>query len=230
MQYVTLPANPETRLTAKQWLTQQLYHNTDRVFASFPNDSDVFVHTEVHLTATHMELTEMFQRVANVPLQTFVKAYYTNIPSRAPEFVQLDHVEIQGNTRNYAASDMTDAYFNVVEAHFHEAGRCILVGRAIQNDDVLPRGDHVKAHQSMQWLDSRQLNATQILVRVYKATVVPVPPVELFPQLKSDLELTSLDEEALTAVFATEFRASVQATVDGFHDSCAKLIADMTIE
>ncbi|KAG9399583.1 hypothetical protein AC1031_011971 [Aphanomyces cochlioides] len=45
--HVTLVAQREARVQAKQWLVQQLYHNTDRAFSDFPalDNYDVFVET-----------------------------------------------------------------------------------------------------------------------------------------------------------------------------------------
>ncbi|KAF0696909.1 Aste57867_12370 [Aphanomyces stellatus] len=209
MQYVTLPAHPETRTTAKQWLTQQLYHNTDRVFASFPHDHDAFVHTEVHVAASHIETLEMFQVSVNLPLHLIVQGYYTDIQTRVPPSAKIDHSEVDGNTRNYRSNSMpSNAYFNVLEGHFHEANRCVLVARCLQDDETHARDRVVR--YSLQWMDSRQIDANETLVRVYKVHKGDIPRAEMM----LNMDVTALDDDALAIVLTNKLRTQAQESVE----------------
>ncbi|KAF0696911.1 Aste57867_12372 [Aphanomyces stellatus] len=152
MQFVTLPANAEARTTAKQWLTQQLYHNTDRAFSLFPHDHDLFVQTEIMLAESHVEITERSQIVVDLPLSTLIRIYFTNAHRRWLPVSKIDCVEIDGNTRKYHSSSVpAGMYFNVLEGHFHEAERCVLVIRYLQDDDRFERMEGSTMPFSLQW-------------------------------------------------------------------------------
>ncbi|KAF0696910.1 Aste57867_12371 [Aphanomyces stellatus] len=230
MQYVTLPAHPETRLTAKQWLTQQLYHNTDRVFASFPHDHDVFVHTEVHVAdASHIEITEMFQVIVDLPLHLIVQGFYTNIPTRVPE---IDHSEGDGNTQNYRSRCMQpNAYLNVLEGHFHEANRCVLVARYIQDDETCARPSHIDARYSLQWMDSRQVNANQTLVRVSKAHMGDIPRAEIAARLQCPLDaIASLDDDVLSNLLTSALRTQTRKNASTLPADFLALVANLSVD
>ncbi|KAG9399585.1 hypothetical protein AC1031_011973 [Aphanomyces cochlioides] len=61
--HVTLLSNGEARVRAKQWLVQQLYHNTDRAFATFPavDSSDEFVQSTAECAGEWVNSVETCQ-------------------------------------------------------------------------------------------------------------------------------------------------------------------------
>ncbi|KAF0696978.1 Aste57867_12309 [Aphanomyces stellatus] len=134
---VKLFASECSRTTAKQWLTQQLYSNTDRAFATFPHDTDDFACVDVSLTPSHINATEMSQAVFDAPLKTVLeitrrKRYWGEV------LAQLD-IESSGNTVLYRDPTQTGAnYWSALEGSFYEADRCVVVIRNIQDDETYP--------------------------------------------------------------------------------------------
>ncbi|KAF0718074.1 hypothetical protein As57867_001911, partial [Aphanomyces stellatus] len=161
--FVTLFANGEARNTAKQWLTQQLYYNTDRVFASFPTSQKEYINHTLRCYESQVQGTEAYQSIYKAPLKAVLAAQRSKLHWKRPMLAEMD-VELSGNTTLYRKLNRQAPYWNLLEGMFYEANRCVAVYRRIQDDETYTSAGCVE-HHALQWLDMRQVEPNQTLVR-----------------------------------------------------------------
>ncbi|KAF0692637.1 Aste57867_16302 [Aphanomyces stellatus] len=196
--FVALLASAESRSRAKQWLTQQLYHNTDRAFASFPTDvgTDDFVHCEYRFNQSQLHGSEMYQAMFNAPLKAVVAMQQRKLHWTRLDLGEFD-VERDGNTTLYRDVNEKEHYWNLLEGHFYEADRCVIVYRRIQDDEAYSsRGCY--EHHALQWMDIRQINPKQTLVRFFSLRTVMRPIDGWFPILLDAKHMLTDDTEMAT--------------------------------
>ncbi|KAF0719246.1 Aste57867_1169 [Aphanomyces stellatus] len=187
--FVTLLASAESRSRAKQWLTQQLYHNTDRAFASFPStavDGGDFTHCKYRFKDSELHGTDMYQAVFNAPLKVVLAAQQRKLlRKRWLDLGELD-IESEGNTAVYRNLDLQAMdYWNILEGVFYEADRCVVVYRRLQDDETYSsRGCY--EHHAMQWIDMRQLKPNQTIVRFMGVRTVMRPKADRQDMAVSD--------------------------------------------
>ncbi|KAH9088450.1 hypothetical protein LEN26_019498 [Aphanomyces euteiches] len=164
--HVTLVAQQEARVQAKQWLVQQLYHNTDRAFSDFPalDNYDVFVEAKSKCSGRWVNTVETCQVVwpysLEVIKQVFLLPQSQNILCNADNFA----VERDGNT--ILARGLYDEKYpwHTLRGHFHEADRFVAVQRSLNHDEAFEDLDDLNYHD-MEWIDVRRLSPTQCVVR-----------------------------------------------------------------
>ncbi|KAF0694394.1 Aste57867_14734 [Aphanomyces stellatus] len=201
---VTLFANGGERTTAKQWLTQQLYFNTDRAFATFPPiDTHDFIHTEAALTPSHLVSTEMYQTVYDAPLKCVLAAFRQKLHWRQPTRDEMG-METTGNTVLYRdpTARKSEHYWNLLEGSFYEADRCVVVSRRVQDDETYPNPNISFEQHAMQWTDLRQLSPTQTLVRFHSVRMVSEPVRSFLDWCNHDMLISMKENETDGAVAA----------------------------
>ncbi|CAK4095090.1 unnamed protein product, partial [Aphanomyces euteiches] len=123
--HVTLLSNGEARVQAKQWLVQQLYHNTDRAFSDFPalDNYDVFVEAKSKCSGRWVNAVETCQVVWPYSLEVIKQArglYDEKYP------------------------------WHTLRGHFHEADRFVAVQRSLNHDEAFEDLDDLNYHD-MEW-------------------------------------------------------------------------------
>ncbi|KAF0696908.1 Aste57867_12369 [Aphanomyces stellatus] len=209
--FVTLLSNGESRNKAKQWLTQQLYHNTDRAFGSFPTVFDPqedFFHYTLRFNGSHVQGTEAFQIMYNAPLKTVLAAQQMKVHWKrpiVPPLPELD-VEVAGNTTLFRdMTNRTDNYWNLLEGVFHEADRCVVVFRRIQDDETY-KSKECFEHYALQWMDMRRVGITQTLVRYLSVRSIHHPPEAVLRSLReSSLDARPPCDQWVSTVMASDF-------------------------
>ncbi|KAF0696979.1 Aste57867_12310 [Aphanomyces stellatus] len=201
--FVTLFANGEARNTAKQWLTQQLYYNTDRAFALFPHDTDDFADTMVSLTPSQMRATEFSQVIYDAPLKTVL-----NVTRRKLHWgysmAEMD-IETSGNTVLYRNQTEKTHYWNLLEGSFYEADRCVLVYRRIHDDETYSSASAYEQH-ALQWMDLRQIGPRQTLVRFSSMRMICSPAQATETWCNPDLKLPSTQDGSLVQAFSKDIQ------------------------
>ncbi|KAF0692636.1 Aste57867_16301 [Aphanomyces stellatus] len=215
--FVKLLASAESRSWAKQWLTQQLYHNTDRAFASFPLacGTDDIIQWDARFNDSVHHGTEMYQAVLNAPLKAVVAMKRRKLHWKYPPLEQMD-VEVDGNTTLYRNLNEKKHYWNLLEGHFYEADRCIVVFRRVQDDETYSSAGCYE-HHVMQWLEMRQITPNQTLVRLVGVRMVMAPYcdyvsdfLELSQPRASAMSASSTGTTAIDLDISRKFRADVQ--------------------
>ncbi|KAG9399318.1 hypothetical protein AC1031_011666 [Aphanomyces cochlioides] len=160
-QHVSLSEQPNSRKLGMEWAKQQMYHNTDAAFRTFPQSSphDEFVAFNIEVADEWVNFSESAQYVWSAPLEVarfMLRHHLKDIavgfntlnlvraelhPFRSPCFVQ-EAAEWTENTVLYrlkpplAPGDDSSTAVSTLQAHFHEADRCVFVERQIQGDDL----------------------------------------------------------------------------------------------
>ncbi|CAK4082673.1 unnamed protein product [Aphanomyces euteiches] len=132
-QHVSLSEQPNSRKFGMEWATQQMYHNTDLPSARFRN----------RLLMMSF-FSESAQYVWPAPLEVarFMLRHHLKDIAVGFNTVNLEAAEWTENTVLYrlklplAPGDDASTAVSTLQAHFHEADRCVFVERQIQGDDL----------------------------------------------------------------------------------------------
>ncbi|CAK4664427.1 unnamed protein product [Aphanomyces euteiches] len=173
---VTLLAHPSSRKLGKEWITQQLYYNTDSIFHQygFPAvDSGEFIDWDSQtISATSGDYT-IYRRQAETQdtldeavshidqtLLSVQGAYLRQKQEHASSTV----VEVEGNTKQFALVTPRREFVNLLCGEFFSPGRCVFVLQQILDDEACP---HAKFHQRnrMFWHDLQELPGGRTVVR-----------------------------------------------------------------
>ncbi|CAK4867886.1 unnamed protein product [Aphanomyces euteiches] len=128
-QHVSLSEQPNSRKFGMEWATQQMYHNTDLPSA---------------LADEWVSFSESAQYVWPAPLEVarFMLRHHLKDIAVGFNTVNLEAAEWTENTVLYrlklplAPGDDASTAVSTLQAHFHEADRCVFVERQIQGDDL----------------------------------------------------------------------------------------------
>ncbi|KAH9112483.1 hypothetical protein AeMF1_013188 [Aphanomyces euteiches] len=149
---VTLMANGAARLHAKQWLVQQLYHNTSQIFHNFPvtDASDEFTQIRAECSGPWVHIVERTQVLFPYPLED-IKRFFLHPQSQ--EIICLtDEIDVErdGNTV-LAHGRFNDAVgWHLLQGHFFEADRFVVVHRHIYDDEAVEGSGDPDYHE-MEW-------------------------------------------------------------------------------
>ncbi|KAF0698939.1 Aste57867_10461 [Aphanomyces stellatus] len=145
---MTLLAHPTSRRLGKQWITQQMYHNKDRLFEQYNMPSSANTQPFNAMEIDFREHGYFFvQRMASTwhaPLETIVELYrhHTGSMFTVDGFYPLDtqvHVEETETTslHQYAPTETNPMFINLLCGEFRDDdGRCVLVIQQIQSDEA----------------------------------------------------------------------------------------------
>ncbi|CAK4095064.1 unnamed protein product [Aphanomyces euteiches] len=166
-QYVTLMANRNARTQAKQWLVQQLYHNTDLFFHNFPalHPSDEFVDCKAERTGRWIHTFKTCQatwpNTVEEIKQLFLHPKSQRVICGTDEF----DIERDGNTILMRGICLAKWSWHILQGHFYEAGRFVAVLRSLNNDEAIQDHEDPDFYR-MEWIDVRQLSSTHSVVRL----------------------------------------------------------------
>ncbi|KAH9080709.1 hypothetical protein Ae201684P_012850 [Aphanomyces euteiches] len=153
-QHVTLLAHREAREKAKQWLVQQLYHNTDRASTIF----------QPYMLQMNLSIASC-QVIWSYSLEDIKDAFIHTMNQTAICNATEGEIEREGNTV-LARGFTQDKYpWHLLRGHFHEADRFIAVFRYL-NDDEAFDGREDPDFYEMQWFDIRRISPTSSAVRI----------------------------------------------------------------
>ncbi|KAH9088449.1 hypothetical protein LEN26_019497 [Aphanomyces euteiches] len=169
--HVTLTANSEARVHAKQWLVQQLYHNTERAFSTFP---------ALSLTDDFVDCTAEFAG----PWVHTVESCQVVWPNTVAEIKQLFH---QPQSQKFIC--FTD------EGHFYEADRFVAVHRSLNDDEAFQGREDPNFHD-VEWIDVRQISPSHSVVRVLAHRTMLMDEFRDFAKDMGTV-ITSSDEKVL---------------------------------
>ncbi|KAH9132574.1 hypothetical protein LEN26_007365 [Aphanomyces euteiches] len=167
---VTLPQNPDIRRVGMDWITQQLYQNTDNVFYRHElpptsNLNDFFIDYDESLSYVWR-----YQHDFEMPFEPFCDILRDTVG----EFVKggmwgsrfssyLDDNVLPGIT--YARSIRSpEEAVNYLSRGFISADRAVFVGRNVLADEILPTSQ--RQSQRMFWYALEKLSPTQTRCRI----------------------------------------------------------------
>ncbi|KAF0684211.1 Aste57867_23797 [Aphanomyces stellatus] len=166
----TLPAAPEGRLRAKEWLTLQMYYNMDRLWQQFPpvGATDVFQHPDIQFDGPCINFVGHEQLLLPFPLHgvaSVLRHRLNAVWQFAPDTLT---VERESNTAYYRHTGSSiDPTWNLLVAHFTEANRCVMVLRRVQADDAAATDAAARPRTAyaLEWKDLRRVSATETSMR-----------------------------------------------------------------
>ncbi|ETV91228.1 hypothetical protein H310_14093 [Aphanomyces invadans] len=191
---VTLDGTPASRDLGKAWITQQMYHNTDRMFGQYAypplSSTQEFYDIDVEATEMCFQYHHRRQYVVDVPMDFVLKAYKSHLCS----VLMLDWYGYQANTTLKETSGNTtlhqlraddNEWMNLVTGEFHDDDdRCVFVIQQIQDDATAPTTQ--RQRNRMIWLDMRPVDGGKTQIRV----------LYRFAQYFDSNGYVSLDDEA----------------------------------
>ncbi|KAH9130298.1 hypothetical protein LEN26_008658 [Aphanomyces euteiches] len=169
-----LPSEPRARRLAKEWLTLHMYRNTDAILGHLPTvDPAVttFANFDIEFADPCVNVMEHSQELLAFPMRSVIDV----LRYRLDSLLLLDptqvKVENEGNTLYYRCPLQHDGSWNVLQAFFHEADRCIMVFRRVQQDEAEP-GVNARQKHAMRWVDIRRMGPSQTIVRTFSVSAI----------------------------------------------------------
>ncbi|RLO12971.1 hypothetical protein DYB28_004936 [Aphanomyces astaci] len=154
-------ADPRARNLAKEWLTQQMYHNMHEPLALLPamsyDDEDCF-----HIDVRMSDDVDPFRRLGTTQYMCpgTVHMFRRLVESNMQSVVE----ECTGNTRLLHTTTSKGIFVNSLQGHFIEADRFIMVMRQVEHDEVhVCHPQHKQRHLRT---EVRQVSPSHISVRV----------------------------------------------------------------
>ncbi|RHY23037.1 hypothetical protein DYB36_012073 [Aphanomyces astaci] len=158
----TLVADPRARNLGKEWLTQQMYHNMHEPLALLPavrNDEEFY---QFDLEASDEDKSivglERIQFTWPGTVQMFRRLVETNMKAVVEE--------VTANTRLFHKTTPKGTFVNLLQGHFVEADRFIMVMRQIEHDEKYICHPLQKQQHDLLWTEVRQVSPTHILLRL----------------------------------------------------------------
>ncbi|RHY96764.1 hypothetical protein DYB31_015560 [Aphanomyces astaci] len=137
----TLVADPMAQNLGKEWLTQQMYHNMHEPLALLPavrNDEEFY---QFDLEASDEDKS----------------------------FVGLERIQFTWpgtDTRLFHKTTPKGTFVNLLQGHFVEADRFIMVMRQVEHDEKYICHPLQKQQHDLLWTEVRQVSPTHILLRL----------------------------------------------------------------
>ncbi|KAF0687050.1 Aste57867_21189 [Aphanomyces stellatus] len=166
--HVSLPRDPTTRRLAKDWITQQMLHNMERMFQrhefpawdvheSIDSEASFDFHDDAEYTAvlrrdyTHtLPLKDVVDFVhATLPIQCHIPHYDARLP--------LVEDFIEGATRHVVVVTSANECANVLFGESLTPDRYVTVVQQIQDDERYPVGSAHRQRNRMIWSETRKM-------------------------------------------------------------------------
>ncbi|ETV90776.1 hypothetical protein H310_14512 [Aphanomyces invadans] len=171
---VTLLAHPTSRRLGKEWITLQMYHNTDRIFQQygFPAlDSPETIDWDTESINIDGGDYTVYRRQAKMAESledaiAFVDSTLLSIQASYAEQHAISQtvVEIEGNTKQFAIVTPRQEFVNLLCGEFSTPSRCVFVLQQILDDEACPhRG--FRQRNRMFWHDVQELPSGRTVVR-----------------------------------------------------------------
>ncbi|KAF0719753.1 Aste57867_825 [Aphanomyces stellatus] len=171
---VSLLSNPLSRRLGKEWITQQMYHNTDRMFVEygFPDIRDDHAIYDLNLEFTSTCYQGVFRRqvTENIAFNAICAMYRQDLCTLfcLDGFRIVDTrmvTEVTPNTSLHQIVNKNNEWISLLCGEFHERDRSIFVVQQIQDDEK--HGDEQRHQRNrMIWTEIRQLPGGAIKRRV----------------------------------------------------------------
>ncbi|KAH9080802.1 hypothetical protein Ae201684P_012939 [Aphanomyces euteiches] len=142
--------NRNARVQAKQWLVQQLYHNTDRFFHNYPalHPSDDFIDCSAECTGPWVHTVNNCQFVWPHTVGDIEQLF---LHPQSQEIICLtDELERDGNTLLVRCTFDQKHKWHLLQGHFSRADRFIAVHRSLNNDEAF-QGREDPNFYDMEW-------------------------------------------------------------------------------
>ncbi|CAK4617200.1 hypothetical protein LEN26_001249 [Aphanomyces euteiches] len=143
---VTLFSNPESRALGKEWITKQLYHNTDSIFERhghvYPriDSSSRFLDVDIEFSEGCYYFVFCYQYVHAQPPAAICERYKQNLCAMLMSD-GLDPVlsstlkELSGATAQHQYASKKGEAINLVYGEFHSEDHSVLVAQGIHDDE-----------------------------------------------------------------------------------------------
>ncbi|RHZ00442.1 hypothetical protein DYB37_010886 [Aphanomyces astaci] len=157
----TLVADPRARNLAKEWLTQQMYHNMREPLALLPalrSDEEFF---QFDLEASDEDESFVGLHRKQCILPGTLASFRRFVQSNMREAVE----ECTANTRLFCTTTADGAFVNSLQGHFVEADRFIVVVRQVEHDEAHACHPMLTQRHYRSWIEVRQVSPTHILMR-----------------------------------------------------------------
>ncbi|ETV78787.1 hypothetical protein, variant [Aphanomyces astaci] len=153
----TLVADPRARNLGKEWLTQQMYHNMHEPLALLPavRNEEEFFQFDFQASDEHDDSFTWMERVQFTwpgTVQMFRRLVETNM--KAVNFPNCDETveeEKTSNTRLFHTITPKGIFMNLLQGHFVEADRFIMVMRQIEHDETYICHPLQKQQHDLSW-------------------------------------------------------------------------------
>ncbi|KAH9098374.1 hypothetical protein Ae201684P_017589 [Aphanomyces euteiches] len=167
--HVSLLADLTSRKLGKEWITQQMFHNTDRVFQEygFPSiDATAHLLQDFHFLFSEDQGYRFITRhftIMNKPMDAFVEHYRNTLlpfqccilgydSDTTPMLVN----DTEGNIQQLALVTPRGEHVNLLTGDFRTPDRIVFLGRQIQ-DDELHRHENRRQRDRMFWCDLHRM-------------------------------------------------------------------------
>ncbi|RHY71653.1 hypothetical protein DYB34_012935 [Aphanomyces astaci] len=158
----TLVADPRARNLAKEWLTQQMYHNMHEPLALLPglrSDEEFF---QFDLEASDEDESFVGLERIQCILPGTLASIRRFMESNMREAVE----ECTANTRLFCITTADGVFVNSLQGHFVEADRFIVVFRQVEHDEAHACHPMLRQRHYRSWIEVRQVSPTHILMRL----------------------------------------------------------------
>ncbi|ETV91211.1 hypothetical protein H310_14088 [Aphanomyces invadans] len=174
---VTLLKDPMSRQLGKDWILQQMYHNTDRMFAShgFPAIASMQSIYEVDVQTEHVGDSDCMyyhakRQMESPPPDAIMRYMYRNKLCSiimADGDIPVTYPTIREVTRTTALHQLTTSkgeWFNVLVGEFNSPTRCVIVAQQIEDDEVY-RMVGTRQRNRMMWYDFQRMPSGRWMYR-----------------------------------------------------------------
>ncbi|KAF0719239.1 hypothetical protein As57867_001161, partial [Aphanomyces stellatus] len=158
---VTLLANPASRQLGKEWITKQMYHNTDRMFHQhgFGHPDHVYFTHEILFTDAGLEFVLCRQFTSVRSIDELVRLNRDNLCNvllvNLLQVPETPTVDASGHVTQHQMVSIHGDYVNLVCGEFWNdtRDRCVLAIQQIHHDELW---DATQFRNRTIWLDIRQ--------------------------------------------------------------------------
>ncbi|CAK4133726.1 unnamed protein product [Aphanomyces euteiches] len=166
--HVTLVSRGDARLHAKQWLVEQLYYNTERVFHTFPDvdAADNFVNCSAKCAGPWLHMVEMCQASWPNSLDEIKRLFLDPASQKIICIDEKLEMERDGNTR--LAHSPADEQFPwyILQGHFYDADRFVAVFRHLNDDEASDNPASHPDYYEMKWVVVHRISESKCVVRM----------------------------------------------------------------
>ncbi|KAF0690168.1 Aste57867_18418 [Aphanomyces stellatus] len=170
---VSLLSNPAARRMGKDWITKQLYYNTNDIFRfyQFPNDEAVptsdFVVNDIVFSETCFDTVHCRQMLVNIPIERLQQALHgRNFWALFMDGV-LGAAEVEAqdkiNLIHHHAMTVRHEHANLLSREFLDDDRSVFVGQQIHEDENLPT--HERQRNRRFWVELQRVGPHQTRMR-----------------------------------------------------------------
>ncbi|KAF0719749.1 Aste57867_821 [Aphanomyces stellatus] len=184
--HVSLLSHPRSRALGKEWITQHMYHNTDRMFQQYGLPPPGAAHIEFfefimdHPSSARapedgFEYIHRHQFLSKMPPDVILATYRHRLCAlllvdrheARPSLQDTLRCEVDGPVAMHQLVTSQSEQINLLSGEFHEATRSVFVAQQIQDDESMgdARRRHPQRNRSL-WVEVRPQADGGAVVRV----------------------------------------------------------------